>query len=668
MNQNDLDRIFNSYAGRLNGGADIDRRRLELLDEIFDDQDVVDENQIAVALCALGPMDAGPLPHSLFDDVMRLIPTPFEALKVHYSAVARIQQEIVDNDGELERASVGKQRLKESLDKRDRLRDELKRTKEDNPAVQIAVWFGLVGRARPFGRDWLGIWPMANAWRHPWSMAEVWLNNQVTRACAFVDGLIEHWNKGFLTSDVTSFIVDRLARPKPEGFRLSEKTELSFDFKPIPASDGPSPTVDETYDAVWDAAGIGVFIGKRPIAYCRSETRFVFRTTDHPLEGQGTEGPVLLPADTRIVCRCGDLEGFIQGSPGVRLKETRPRITWTPRHPTKIFRAHCDCGSLNCDTKHSIRKWDAGAAPFISLKDFVWNAVKGPMAVSKKEGNRRDVIKLLPSNAKQGMYYPFLASGKGMPAHTSPIRHARSMVWQCDSPECKPKTLSEKSKKGQTPSEIKHAPGCDKAKTNVKRVEDVLFIPFDRRTYTLRPYWGPSSNLRPCTLRDQDIINHPMFLSAARLSCPDDKTVTSWFAGLRQCDIERDVLLQILPSHLEEHPPDWDDVSEKIEWLKTSAFKRFAYGNLVNAFTARSKGLPSPPNAKWWSLFEQFVSQSGPWFFLLVNGYPPGLHPPRRLLRYEQYNLIIRAGLKAGEGGMDMRRAPKYLWTKDEPS
>jgi hypothetical protein len=463
-------------------------------------------------------------------------------------------------------------------------------------------------------------------------------------------------------------IVGRLTRPPVDKYTVSSACPLTMSFSPMPVLDGPIPPAGtgSCFEAAWDSAGTVINQGDLQIAMLRPECRFVF-SVDAPLV---SKGDVRLAAHTRIVCRSGDREAFVGGPRhlansmpnagsdvrGVRLVETRSTVNLAPLPSAMITTSVCNCGAEKCEEQHSLARWSATSLRYVSLVDFVFNAVKGPLA-KRRHKPTQDRLDVASNALKQGMYYPLLASGWGLGKGQPPIRHVRCALFLCSDPRCR---TDHRDHGRESPGESAcSSEPMDNSRQKIRIVQSVQFVSLSYGRYALRPYWGPKDNLKPETRTDRDVLDHVAFADFVKhFGFAPLETAATWHARID----EKNALLKLLPAHLIEHAPDWAKLKpdDKWDWLLDATEAREAYAQLVRSFLQAVPAAIREDAAVRWQRLETYV-ESHPWFYLLTHGSPSHVRSLDPLLLYQQINLICTE-TGSSEGN---RQPPKFLWTKE---
>ena len=424
----------------------------------------------------------------------------------------------------------------------------------------------------------------------------------------------------------------RLAQPGSAVWELDQENPLRFVFRPMPIAffDIDAHLEDKRYEDDWEKAGATAFVGNLEILKLRPETRFVFRTKD---EIRSSEHRAKLPASSRIVVRCGDLEMTITGDPGARLSFEHTHIAFVPDRSTSIRETACKCGSQQCENKHHMAEWEPQSSPHISLTNFVRNAVKGSMVKL-----RAGVYKLGPKAFKQGMYYPLLLRNF---ATQKPVRLADVRLFRCCGCD----------KQAEIRSDVNHVTSC--ARRDLRVTHEIRLIEFDNRRYALRPYAGPEDNLR--TFGQLDMILYPEW------SAHDPLDKHAWWLGLGVAKDE-DVkdTIKLASCYFEPQPQNWstDEPSEKLDWLARAANHHAAYREIYRAVVDSARNQTSRTRNSAWQ-YAELIASSRPWFFLLFKGPPPGYPPPPTFTEDAQYELLQTLLRRSSAQGA------RHYWSKE---
>jgi hypothetical protein len=639
-----LDSLHEEYKDRVGllVGDKLDRRRLDLLHEVLYElefggaaMDLSAEDgrkrYLTVALCALGPLDAGPPDQDLINHFAAEAEPVLVRLPEHFDQVREIEGRLAEarRDEDAATQSNNHDRLRQAKDLREELERELGGRKDDNPAVAAAVWYGLWGPPRLIPATGHA---RAAAWSQPFPMGEVWLTKILAGASSLLDFTLGYWNEklaGSVVDGVAKTIVDHLLRPRPE--TIEQVSALDVTFTPIPGAEDPppDPIADTRYAAAFAAARVGVKINDRTFKRLPGE-RFVFHTAAFGFQ-KGLK--TIAPPGARVVIRCGSKEAYIS-TPGrrasqVRLNEANPILLLKAEQPTEVVLATCQCGAQNCKRDHTLERWKMGK----SLRDFLYQLIKGPMAKAENTPpGSKAWKKVAPKAVKAGMFHQFLASGEAS-ANSVPRRLDRCTIWKCCSAQCKNRRPSVKAAWRDDLLRLHHGAGCQMDPNDAHLVEDEWFISTDPGQWSLRPYWG-TKNLSAgklsnasllAMMEDPAVAQH--LLPIRKSAQPDPPPLRQWHGEMTQEEVARDPLLHLLSAHFCEHSVEWEkDLSSRYVWLTQAVEGRAPYKKLEPLLTD-------------WSPAKQAIARNR-WHYLLVNGYPGRFYTPKLPPR-AQYELIL---------------------------
>lgn len=513
---------------------------------------------------------------------------------------------------------------------------------DDDPAVSTAVWFGRGGDlGRKEGRN-----DFKTGWEAEWPIPGLWLETQARAACNFVDPILKQWARlgqpapaaggvevieerrlaaddlhdmmltddlvdAFDPPDLVNGVVIRFAKRHMETHDITDHEPLTFEYRPVPVGymDLTSHIEDPGYGPQWTDAGASVFRGDQQIATLRPGARYVFRTGARSL--QGPPGKVLPPSD-RIVARCDDRRMDITGDEGARLDPSRPCITFTPHEDaSSIIVSACACGTLHCEERHNICGWQPKADPHVSLKDYIWNAVKGPMAVVKSStaASKEDVKKVAAESFRGSMYYALLTS-------ETKLRHGEMRIWKCI--DC--------NRRAQRRAEIRHLrPGCG---DRLRQVHVGVLFQREINTYALRAYWVNDQEELVAEVNEASIFGHPWLSAFSHFAlCPEWPRLTrpeklTWRNTLGF----NDPAIQMLSAS---YNGDW---IEEITAHMSGGNGKPAYKDIATAVTLwLATTHPNPTQLRQHieqviaQHIEQVIAYENPWAFLLIHGFPPEL-------------------------------------------
>ncbi len=596
------------------------------------------EDEIALAICALGPIGFGPPDLDRFADIATCVNLP--ALEAHNQTADELLQEI------------------HHLEPGAQLGADAKDFQEhagcwENPAIHGVVWWGLAGNGRVPAAGWLDLW-LAAKW---------WLVQQAESACRYFDAALLAWNHanlqgamgvGGLAPMAAGELVETMVRQATPEYPVDPENGLSFVFRPMPASELPLGLLQQLpgYVDQWQNAGLSIFVGAMEIARRKPERRFVFYTQAHSLPA--VEGDQQLPAHARIVASCGDRRAEVssepkwRGEPRISLDATG--IGFVPEEPTVMRESHYHCGSQGCEVRHHVTAWQPHAVPYVGLEHFVWNAVKGPMA-KLLDGS---VLKRAANNMKSGMYYPVLAEGQLLVTQNR-IRYVEARVYSC--PSC--------GQQGYEETTVVHQPGC--ALDPLRQKSDGRFVYFKIEEWALRPFYKTPDAEGLHQLIDEQLIDHHWFPRIVRRSAPNwtdfsHQDREDWYSHLSRDD----GLIRLLLAHFVDISNLAPSDSQRMRLLRRTAQHRRAYARLLTDAEAHPAAPGGNDDVLWWTFIMGVVCVLNPWYFLLLHGLPPHLTSAPVLSRYEQILLICRAGDAAGWPGTVFRpRPPIHLWAKD---
>ena len=518
--------------------------------------------------------------------------------------------------------------------------------------LDIVTWWGLGGSGviHPARTGWNGLWPGAIS-RLEWLAG---------KAAASVDRVLCKWlpqlreaAKPFLPA---RRLVDVLVRPLDR----SRKGSLRLEFSPMPIrNDAPDElALDSEYGERWSAAGLTVSMGRMQIALCKPGTRFAFSITEGTLE---VEGRPALTRGVRVVVRCGDLHAHVEAYPrikGFNFKLGKQRVAEF-RGEAKSSAFACQCGALRCNSLHHISSWEPDRHPYVPLVNFVFASVKGrPLA------GRRFAAK----NLREGIYYPFLASGRGSTAPA--IRNEEVAQFHCD--HC---GRRHQSRSCEENSAAPISEGCRPVSATTR-----LFV-CDLGTYSLKPYSRCRSLDYFYYLGDRQLCTEPRFERLIQLHSPPDWLLwnparkKSWAQELDPSD----PLALLAAPHWVPLTPGFnrsshEDVLDRMHYARE---RRFVYGLILAEAIRAASRVPdrygSRPAFSRRASEDQAslileVAQATAWFYLLFDGFasPPESNAREKLFWEQGRQVEAETGQGQWCACSDRRLPERFraLWTK----